>query len=50
MSPIIRRRGLSLWEHIRTHPEIIGHLMKHIDTTHIADIVEKLILIENIDL
>jgi hypothetical protein len=47
MVPIIRRRGLAVWEYIRTNNYVMGNLLKHMDTPHIADLVEKLILLEN---
>lgn len=46
MLALIRRRGYSVWEHLTEDPTILSHIMKHLDSRHISEIVEKLIILD----
>lgn len=46
--PIIKKRPIEVWDFIQRFD--VGHLVKHLDTHHVADVVEKLILIDTSNL
>lgn len=43
---IIKKRGYSFWEYITLRPLHLSNFMKHLDVGHIADIVERLIILD----
>ncbi|CAD8191460.1 unnamed protein product [Paramecium pentaurelia] len=43
---IIKKRGYDVWTQIINNKYIISNLLKHIDCKHIAEIIEKLILLD----
>ncbi|CAD8185847.1 unnamed protein product [Paramecium pentaurelia] len=43
---IIKKRGFDVWETIINNKSILSNLIKHIDIKHIAEIIEKLIILD----
>ncbi|CAD8079852.1 unnamed protein product [Paramecium primaurelia] len=43
---IIKKRGFDVWETIINNKTILSNLIKHIDIKHIAEIIEKLIILD----
>ncbi|CAD8179364.1 unnamed protein product [Paramecium octaurelia] len=43
---IIKKRGFDVWTQIINNKQILSNLIKHIDCKHIAEIIEKLIILD----
>ncbi|CAK84076.1 unnamed protein product (macronuclear) [Paramecium tetraurelia] len=43
---IIKKRGFDVWSEIINDKQILSNLLKHIDCKHIAEIIEKLIVLD----
>jgi hypothetical protein len=46
---IIKKRGYELWGWLINNPYVLSGLVKHLDTSHVGDIVEKLIVLDTQD-
>ncbi|CAK84551.1 unnamed protein product (macronuclear) [Paramecium tetraurelia] len=43
---ILKKRGFDVWTQIINNKQILSNLIKHIDCKHIAEIIEKLIILD----